>query len=72
MATTMLGVINEIGSDKFIGIVTDNAANMKNAWARIQEEYPHEVCYGCGAHGIQLLLGDICSLQSAADVLQRL
>lgn len=72
MATTMLGVINEIGSDKFIGIVTDNAANMKNAWARIQEEYPHVVCYGCGAHGIQLLLGDICSLQSAADVLQRL
>ena len=71
MATTMLEVISEIGSDKFIGIVTDNAANMKNAWTRIQEEHPHLVCYGCGAHGIQLLLGDVCRLQSAADILQR-
>ena len=68
---TSMQIINEIGSEKFIGIVTDNAANMRNAWIRIQEVYPHVVCYGCAAHGIQLLLGDICKLQSAADILQK-
>lgn len=72
MANTILEVINEIGSEKFTAIVTDNAANMKNAWVRIQEHHPHLVCYGCAAHGIQLLLGDVCRLQSADDILQRL
>lgn len=73
MANAMLEIIKEIGSDKFVGVVTDNAANMKNAWTRIQEdaECPHIVCYGCGAHGIQLLLGDVCNLPSATDILQK-
>lgn len=58
MANAMLEVINEIGCDKFVGIVTDSAANMKRAW-NIIEECPLVVCYGCGAHGFQLLLGDL-------------
>ena len=48
-AITVIEVINEIGSDKFIGIATDNVANMKNVWVRIQVQYPHVLCYGCGA-----------------------
>lgn len=71
MATSMLDVMNEIGNDKLIGIVTDNASNMKNAWSRKEEAVPHVVCHGCAAHGNQLLLGGICSLQSVADIIQR-
>jgi hypothetical protein len=56
---------------KFIGIIIDIASNTKNEWSRIEEVVPHVVCYGCAAPGIHLLLGDICSLQSVADIIQR-
>ena len=40
MATSMLQIINEIGSKKFIGIVTDKADNMKNARSEFRR-YTH-------------------------------
>ncbi|XP_050509717.1 uncharacterized protein LOC126886742 [Diabrotica virgifera virgifera] len=38
MAKTLGAVIREIGPRKVFGIVTDNAANMKAAWALIENE----------------------------------
>ena len=35
--------INEIGEEKVVAIITDNAANMKAAWRILKNEYPHKV-----------------------------
>lgn len=37
--------IEEIGEKKVVAVVTDNAANMKAAWAILKQEYPHKVNY---------------------------
>ncbi len=36
-------IINEIGEEKVVGIITDNAANMKAAWRILKNEYPRKV-----------------------------
>lgn len=37
MAKVMIEIIEEVGSGKVFGIVTDNAANMKKAWREINK-----------------------------------
>ena len=36
-------IINEIGEEKVVAIITDNAANMKAAWRILKNEYPRKV-----------------------------
>jgi Protein of unknown function (DUF 659) len=67
----MIAVINEKGPDKFLGVVTNNTANMKRAWAIIEESYPNISCYGCAVHGTQLLLSDLCNLSTASGIIHR-
>ena len=55
----ILTVIDEIGSDRFTCVITDNAPVMKAAWKLIEERYPHITAYGCAAHIINLLINDI-------------
>ena len=35
--------MNEVGEEKVVAIITDNAANMKAAWKILKNEYPHKV-----------------------------
>lgn len=35
--------IEEIGEEKIVAVITDNAANMKAAWRILKNEYPHKV-----------------------------
>lgn len=35
--------INEVGEEKVVAIITDNAPNMKAAWEILKNEYPHKV-----------------------------
>ena len=35
--------IEEIGKEKVVAIVTDNAANMKAAWSILKQIYPQKV-----------------------------
>ena len=51
-----------------IGFVTDNASNMKKAWGLLQEEYPEISCYGCAAHGLNLIFGDLIKLETLAEI----
>ena len=37
--------IEEIGEEKVVAVVTDNAANMKAAWSILKQIYPQKVCY---------------------------
>ncbi|CAM1295475.1 Uncharacterised protein r2_g470 [Pycnogonum litorale] len=64
IADQMKMVIEEIGSSKIYATVTDNAANMRSAWTEIEEAYPHITPIGCAAHGLNLLLGDIMSIET--------
>lgn len=36
MAEVMTSVLDEIGPDRFLGVVTDNASNMKKAWEELK------------------------------------
>ena len=51
-------VIEEVGPGKVMALCTDNASNMKKAWELLQEKYPGLQCYGCLAHGLNLMFGD--------------
>ncbi|XP_065656505.1 uncharacterized protein LOC136081964 [Hydra vulgaris] len=62
MANEIKKVLEEINPKKVLGIVTDNAANMKNAWTRLKDCYPHLHCYGCISHGLNLLFTDFLKL----------
>lgn len=59
MKDIIINVLKEFGEMKFTSVVTDNASNMKAAWNLIQNYYPHISCYGCVAHGLNLLVQDI-------------
>ncbi|XP_026385177.1 uncharacterized protein LOC113280814 [Papaver somniferum] len=55
----LLPVIEEIGAENVVQIVTDNASNYGLACNLIMEEYPHIIKSKCAAHGVQLLFEDI-------------
>jgi len=61
-------IINEVGKNKVILLVTDNASNMKAAWKIIKQKFPHIITIGCAAHSINLLLSDIMNLKSMNDL----
>ena len=64
IAGELKNVITELGPDKVFAVITDNAANMKAAWAIVKEVYPHITPIGCAAHGLSFLLGDIMDLRT--------
>ena len=51
-------VVEEIGQKKVVAVCTDNAANMKKAWWLLQQKYQSLECYGCLAHGLNLIFAD--------------
>ena len=51
-----------------IGSVTDNASNMKRAWNLLRENYPEITCYGCAAHSLNLIFGDLIKLDALAQI----
>jgi len=59
--------IEEIGSNKVIGIVTDNAAAMIKARKIVAEELKI-IEYGCISHCLNLLVGDIMKCNSLKDL----
>jgi hypothetical protein len=63
-------VIDEIGVNKVVSVVTDNAAPMKAAWAFLQKKYPGLIINGCAAHTNILLVKDICKLNRLGDHLE--
>ena len=58
-----MAVINDLGPQKVFALVTDNAANMNAACAKVEESYPHITPIGSAAHALNLLLMDIMALK---------
>jgi hypothetical protein len=54
--------IEEIGPCKVIGLTSDHATNMRNAWQLLSADYPWLVCSGCKCHVIHLACGDILKI----------
>lgn len=62
IAHEISSVINEVGNDKVIAVVTDNASNMKADWKIVKDNFPDVSTVGCAAHGLNLLLQDISKI----------
>lgn len=71
MGETFIKTIEEYGAFKFMGLVSDNASNMKSAWGHVTAKFPHISAYGCLAHGLNLLLSDILKIQDFKNVILR-
>ena len=41
IADELKAVINDLGPQKVFALVTDNVANMKYAWSKVESSYPH-------------------------------
>lgn len=57
-------VMAEIGIQKFVSVVTDNASAMLKAAKILTTKYPHITSYGCAAYVLHLLIGDILKVHS--------
>lgn len=64
-------MIDEVGARKVLAVVSDNAANMRAAWAILQSKYEHIYCYSCVAHGLHLLATDVCGVESVSKIIQK-
>lgn len=64
IAKEILEVINELGAEKCVSVVTDNAANMRGSWDIIEDKHPRIFANSCGAHVMNLLVKDICELET--------
>ncbi|RXG73712.1 hypothetical protein Avbf_02279, partial [Armadillidium vulgare] len=62
-------VIKEIGSRKVIALCTDTSCNMKKAWDLLQEKYPALECYGCLAHGLNLIFADCLKIATIDQII---
>lgn len=66
VAAKICSVIEEIGPEKFVAVITDNAPVMKSAWEIIVARFPKITAHGCAAHALNLLIKDI--LDNVEDV----
>jgi hypothetical protein len=62
MATAIGRVVEELGVERVVAVVTDNAANVKAAGEELMNKYPRLCWLPCTAHVLDLLLEDICKL----------
>nr|XP_054922943.1 uncharacterized protein LOC129382786 [Dermacentor andersoni] len=68
MAEEICAVMESVGSSKVKALVTDNASNMKAAWALVIERFPHVTAIGCATHSLNLLMNDLLTLGTIHDV----
>jgi hypothetical protein len=71
IADELMVVINDLGPQKVFALVTHNAVNMKAAWFKVEESYPHITPIGYAAHALNLLLEDIMALKTMDTLYKR-
>ncbi|XP_021754926.1 uncharacterized protein LOC110720229 [Chenopodium quinoa] len=64
-------VVQEIGEEKVVQIVTDNEASVKAAGKKLMDRFPHLNWTACAAHCLDLLLEDIGKKSSIKSVIER-
>ena len=71
IAFDIIQVIEDIGHNKIVAVVTDNASNMRSSWQIIRNKYPHIFTLGCASHVLNLLVQDLCKLDDNEDTLKQ-
>ncbi|GES96420.1 ribonuclease H-like domain-containing protein [Rhizophagus clarus] len=66
----LLKVIEDVGKDKFIAVVSDGEAAIQSAKKRVTNKYSHIMPIRCIAHHINLVTKDIISIEWAKKTLQ--
>jgi Protein of unknown function (DUF 659) len=71
LAGKIIEVIEDVGSTKFAGVVSDNASVMVLAKKLVNDQYGFIMPIRCIAHHINLLTNDICKLEFAQSILKK-
>jgi hypothetical protein len=71
LANQIEKIINIISVNKFVGLVTDGAANCKVARKLVSEKHPQIITMWCIAHHINLISKDICKHQFAITTINK-
>jgi hypothetical protein len=71
LAAEIEKVIEQIGPKKFVGLVTDGAANCVAARRKINEKYPNIFTMWCVAHHLNLLSKDLCKHEFADSTIKK-
>lgn len=69
ISNLLIETIEQYSPTKFLTVVTDNAANMIKAGNLIVEKFPHITAFGCFAHTLHLLMGDILKIKNIQDLI---
>ena len=59
----LLQSIKDVGPSNVVQVITDNAANCKEAEKTIERTHPHIFWFGCLVHTLNLLMYDIVKLK---------
>ncbi|XP_059205496.1 uncharacterized protein LOC131984623 [Centropristis striata] len=71
IAEELKDVINEVGPQKVVSVVTDDAPEMMAAWAQVEEAFPHITAIGCTSCGVQQLFDDTVATPSMQALCRR-
>ncbi|WOL07425.1 hypothetical protein Cni_G16166 [Canna indica] len=64
-------LVEEIGEDKVVQVITDNGSNYVLAGKMLEEKRPHLYWTPCAAHCVDLMLEDIGKIPSIKKTIQR-
>ena len=64
-------ILEELRIDNVSAVVTDNAPNMNLLKTKISEKYESIFSIGCAAHGLNLLIQDIASIENIMNILNK-
>ena len=71
IANVIEEVINQISSEKFVAIVSDNGSNVASARGLIVQKYPNIINVRCIAHCFNLISTDIVKIHQVKDLIRR-
>ena len=62
MSDVIIDFIEQVGSKKFVAIVSDNASNVTAARRIVTQKYPNIININCITHCINLISSDIVKI----------
>lgn len=65
LLSEIVQIIEKLGPEKFLVLISDNASNMLKCGRLLNEKYPHIIWIGCMAHTLHLIINDILKCDTA-------
>lgn len=69
MASLIIQVIEEVGPERVVHIVSDHAKNLQAALTIVKNHYPWITASGCKAHLAHLACSDILKLDETSELM---